>query len=136
FVIRESVEEAGEFALVSPDIATCDACRGDFLDPQNRRYGYPFTNCTDCGPRYSIVEEIPYDRPNTTMRAFPLCADCAAEYDDPADRRFHAQPNACPRCGPSLSMAIGEAQRRLAEGEIVVLGRAIGAKRERPHRGV
>ncbi len=121
FVIRESVEQAGEFALISPDIATCDACRRDFLDPANRRHGYPFTNCTDCGPRYSIVEDIPYDRPNTTMRTFRLCDDCRAEYEDPSDRRFHAQPNACPRCGPSLSMPVAEARRRLAAGEIVAI---------------
>jgi hydrogenase maturation protein HypF len=121
FAIRESLDTVGEFALVSPDIATCDACRRELLDPTNRRYRYPFTNCTDCGPRYTIVEDIPYDRPNTTMRAFPLCDACRAEYENPADRRFHAQPNACPRCGPSLSMSIGEAQQRLASGEIVAV---------------
>jgi hydrogenase maturation protein HypF len=91
------------------------------LDPGDRRYRYPFTNCTDCGPRYTIVEDIPYDRPNTTMRAFAMCAECRAEYDDPGDRRFHAQPNACPRCGPAVSVEIAEVQRRLAAGEIVAI---------------
>ena len=111
----------GEFALISPDVATCDACRRDFTDPANRRYGYPFTNCTNCGPRYTIIRDIPYDRPNTTMAGFQLCADCRREYDDPADRRFHAQPNACPVCGPSLSAEIGEARRRLAAGEMLAI---------------
>ena len=111
----------GEFALISPDVATCDACRRDFTDPANRRYGYPFTNCTNCGPRYTIIRDIPYDRPNTTMAGFQLCADCLREYNDPADRRFHAQPNACPVCGPSLSAEIGEARRRLAAGEVLAI---------------
>ena len=121
FFIRESLDAPGEFALVSPDVATCDACRREILDPAARRHYYPFTNCTDCGPRYTIVEDIPYDRPNTTMRSFAMCPDCRAEYDDPADRRFHAQPIACPRCGPSISMPISDAQRRLAGGEILAI---------------
>jgi hydrogenase maturation protein HypF len=121
FAIRESVDASGEFALVSPDVATCEACRREVLNPGDRRYRYPFTNCTDCGPRYTIVEDIPYDRPNTTMRAFAMCAECRAEYDDPGDRRFHAQPNACPRCGPAVSMEIAEVQLRLAAGEIVAI---------------
>ena len=91
-------------ALISPDIAICEDCRRELLDPANRRYGYAFTNCTNCGPRYSIVEDIPYDRPKTTMRDFPMCGDCQAEYDDPADRRFHAQPNACAACGPVYTL--------------------------------
>jgi hydrogenase maturation protein HypF len=90
-------------------------------DPHNRRYRYPFTNCTNCGPRYSIVEDIPYDRPNTTMSRFRMCSDCQAEYDHPYDRRFHAQPNACPRCGPLLSAPIEEAIRRLVDGKIVAI---------------
>src|ERR1035437_8446137 len=102
FAIRQSVAVAGEFALVSPDVATCEDCFGDFTRPDDRRYGYPFTNCTNCGPRYTIVQDIPYDRPKTTMSVFPMCEACRAEYEDPADRRFHAQPNACPECGPRL----------------------------------
>ena len=107
FHIRPSVAETGKFALISPDIATCDECLADCTDPGNRRYGYAFTNCTNCGPRYTIIRDIPYDRPNTTMAAFTMCAACHAEYEDPADRRFHAQPNACPACGPALSAEIG-----------------------------
>jgi hydrogenase maturation protein HypF len=121
FTIRESVAETGEFALVSPDVATCAECVRDFTDPANRRFGYAFTNCTNCGPRYTIIRDIPYDRPNTTMARFGMCADCQAEYDDPANRRFHAQPNACPACGPSLSAPIEEARRRLAAGEILAV---------------
>jgi hydrogenase maturation protein HypF len=121
FAIGESQEVTGEFALISPDVATCEACLGDMADPGNRRFGYPFTNCTNCGPRYTIVEDIPYDRPNTTMSAFRMCAACQAEYEDPRDRRFHAQPNACPVCGPSLSAPVEEAIRHLAEGRIVAL---------------
>jgi hydrogenase maturation protein HypF len=102
FAIRGSVAVAGEFALVSPDVATCEDCFGDFTRPDGRRCGYPFTNCTNCGPRYTIVQDIPYDRPNTTMSAFLMCEACRAEYEDPDDRRFHAQPNACPECGPRV----------------------------------
>jgi hydrogenase maturation protein HypF len=104
FSILGSREESGEFVLVSPDAGTCDACWSDFGDPGNRRYGYPFTNCTHCGPRYTILRDIPYDRAKTTMSAFTMCADCQAEYEDPRNRRFHAQPNACAVCGPSLSL--------------------------------
>jgi hydrogenase maturation protein HypF len=88
---------------IAPDIALCDDCLAEIFDPHNRRFQYPFTNCTNCGPRFSIVERIPYDRPNTSMRVFPLCEACEREYHDPLDRRFHAQPNACPVCGPRLS---------------------------------
>jgi hydrogenase maturation protein HypF len=102
FSILGSREEAGEFALISPDAGTCDACWRDFGDPSNRRYGYPFTNCTHCGPRYTIIRDIPYDRATTTMSTFTMCDACRAEYEDPEDRRFHAQPNACAACGPSL----------------------------------
>jgi hydrogenase maturation protein HypF len=104
FDILESQEEFGEFALVSPDAGTCDACWADFGDPTNRRFGYPFTNCTHCGPRYTIILDIPYDRPKTSMSGFIMCQACQAEYEDPLDRRFHAQPNACAVCGPSLCL--------------------------------
>src|ERR1700722_2807654 len=104
FSILDSREEAGAFALVPPDAGTCDECWRDFGVPADRRYGYPFTNCTHCGPRYTIIRDIPYDRATTTMSAFTMCADCQAEYEDPGDRRFHAQPNACAVCGPSLAL--------------------------------
>ncbi len=121
FRIRPSLAETGKFALVSPDIATCGGCLADCTEPGNRRYGYAFTNCTNCGPRYTIIRDIPYDRPHTTMAGFTMCKDCRAEYDDPANRRFHAQPNACPVCGPALSSEISEAQRRLADGQILAI---------------
>lgn len=102
FAIRES--SAGEkTVLVLPDIATCPACLADIFNPGNRRYRYPFTNCTNCGPRFTIIEALPYDRPSTTMKKFVMCPECEREYRDPGDRRFHAQPNACPSCGPQLS---------------------------------
>ncbi|MEO6964422.1 MAG: carbamoyltransferase HypF [Acidobacteriaceae bacterium] len=104
FSILHSRQEAGEFVLISPDAGTCDACWRDFGDSRNRRYGYPFTNCTHCGPRYTIIQDIPYDRATTTMSKFKMCSACATEYQDPADRRFHAQPNACADCGPSLAL--------------------------------
>jgi hydrogenase maturation protein HypF len=102
FAIVESGATVGATAPVSIDTATCAACLAEVDDPADRRYRYPFTNCTDCGPRYTIVESVPYDRAATTMARFTMCAACRAEYDDPADRRFHAQPNACPTCGPRL----------------------------------
>jgi len=102
FEIRgsDTAGEAGAFVL--PDMATCPDCISEIFDPKNRRYAYPFTNCTQCGPRYSIIASLPYDRPNTTMGKFVMCGECQREYDDPLDRRFHAQPNACPHCGPHL----------------------------------
>ncbi|MFC1998493.1 carbamoyltransferase HypF [Chloroflexota bacterium] len=104
FEIRASIVEDSEYQLVSPDIATCNDCLSELLDPNDRRYRYPFTNCTNCGPRFTIIEDIPYDRPKTTMSDFTMCPQCQAEYDDPLNRRFHAQPNACPVCGPQLEL--------------------------------
>jgi hydrogenase maturation protein HypF len=121
FAIRPSAAVTGEFALVSPDVATCSECRSDIAEPLNRRFGYPFTNCTNCGPRYTIIRDLPYDRAKTTMAGFKMCAACQAEYENPGNRRFHAQPNACPECGPALSESLGEAQRRLAAGEILAI---------------
>ncbi len=118
---------------IPADLATCRECLADVADPGNRRYRYPFTNCTNCGPRFTIALDIPYDRPNTTMAAFRMCPECQAEYDTPTDRRFHAQPNACPRCGPRLWLAgpeglemqtpdpIGAAADALRRGSIVAL---------------
>ncbi len=104
FEIRHSDPGGAKTVLVLPELATCDDCLQEVFDGQNRRYRYPFTNCTNCGPRFTIVEELPYDRPNTTMRIFPMCPSCRREYGDPWDRRFHAQPNACARCGPQLEL--------------------------------
>jgi len=103
FDVRES--SGGEkTTLILPDIATCPQCQKEISDPSNRRYRYPFTNCTHCGPRYSIIKKIPYDRANTTMNKFKMCEECKREYEDPKDRRFHAQPNACPKCGPTIEL--------------------------------
>jgi hydrogenase maturation protein HypF len=102
FRIRESRPEGNTTAVVLPDIATCPDCLREIFDPANRRYLYPFTNCTNCGPRFSIIEAVPYDRANTSMKSFTMCPECRAEYEKPRDRRFHAQPNACPKCGPHL----------------------------------
>lgn len=123
FEIVES-DSAGECSpFVLPDIAPCAACLGEIFDPANRRHRYPFTNCTNCGPRFTIVEALPYDRANTTMRGFEMCPSCRVEYENPADRRFHAQPNACPDCGPQLSLWDGQG-KVLAEKDAALRGAA------------
>jgi len=104
FEIRESLEAGSKTALVLPDISTCNDCLEEIFDPQNRRYLYPFINCTNCGPRFSIIADLPYDRPNTTMGEFLMCEKCRAEYTDPLNRRFHAEPTACPECGPKVTL--------------------------------
>ncbi|MEO8197765.1 MAG: carbamoyltransferase HypF [Thermoanaerobaculia bacterium] len=132
FAILASATQAGKSAVVLPDLATCGECRRELFDPANRRFRYPFTNCTHCGPRFSIVLGLPYDRPATTMRGFALCPECRAEYGDPASRRFHAQPNACPACGPQLrstdpagrlraerAAALADVAAALSRGDIV-----------------
>ncbi len=104
FEIRKSTGGGEKSVAVLPDLATCDDCLAELNDPSDRRYRYPFLNCTNCGPRFTIVRALPYDRPNTTMAGFALCAECRREYEEPRDRRFHAQPTACPDCGPRLSL--------------------------------
>lgn len=134
FEIKPSDKSGKKVALVLPDIATCPDCIKEIFDPLNRRYQYPFTNCTNCGPRFSIIEALPYDRANTTMKKFKLCDLCQAEYEDPLDRRFHAQPNACPVCGPHLELwnskgevlsshhqALQQAAEAIRKGKIVAV---------------
>lgn len=121
FQIRPSDAAGEKTALVLPDIATCPECVREIFDPANRRHRYPFTNCTHCGPRFSIIEALPYDRPHTSMKAFVMCPACQAEYADPRDRRFHAQPNACPVCGPRLQLW-DRAGRVLAQGDAALAG--------------
>ena len=134
FEIIASTEKIGNQTLISPDVCICDDCLSELFDPGNRRYLYPFINCTNCGPRLTIIENIPYDRKHTTMNKFEMCEECSKEYQDPHNRRFHAQPNACPKCGPNVWLeqagddvilekdkAITKAARDLANGKIVAV---------------
>jgi hydrogenase maturation protein HypF len=133
FTIRESERRDRPTVCVSPDLPICEECLAELFDPSDRRYGYPYINCTNCGPRYSVILALPYDRPNTTMRQWPLDDYCSAEYHDPANRRFHAQPVACPECGPLYSLheegatvddgkgAIDKAAQLLREGKVVAI---------------
>ena len=102
FIIRKSMDLGGRKVLISPDIATCDDCLAEMRDPKDPRYRYPFINCTNCGPRFTIITDVPYDRRSTSMADFPMCEYCMGQYENPTDRRFHAQPVACPKCGPRL----------------------------------
>ncbi|HRQ23305.1 MAG TPA: carbamoyltransferase HypF [Anaerolineales bacterium] len=115
FDIRPSTHAEGTYQPISPDTAICSDCERELFDPSDHRYLYPFINCTNCGPRFTIITDIPYDRPSTTMADFPLCDDCRAEYENPLDRRFHAQPVACPKCGPFVTLR--ETRARFAESD-------------------
>ena len=120
FSIVHSEESSERRVSIPPDLATCTECASEIVDPTNRRYHYPFTNCTNCGPRFTITRDVPYDRPATTMAAFRMCPECQREYENVRDRRFHAQPNACPECGPWL-------QLMAPDGVLIVVDDSIAA---------
>lgn len=133
FVIVPSTASPGAVTLIPPDVAVCAACLREIRDPSDRRAGYPFTNCTDCGPRWTIIAGLPYDRPATSMAAFAMCPLCLREYDDPRDRRFHAQPNACPTCGPRLTLvgeqgALDVVDPLAAAADLLAAGRVLAVK--------
>ncbi len=121
FSIRESRRGGAPTARISPDLPVCDSCLAEMRDPGDPRHGYPYINCTNCGPRYTVIERLPYDRPFTTMRAWPMDELCSRQYHDPADRRFHAQPIACPACGPRYALSIAEAAALLNAGQILAM---------------
>ena len=125
FLIIPSLADADADIHLPADLFTCDDCLRELDDPGNRRYRYPFINCTQCGPRYTLINTLPYDRPNTSMSAFPLCETCHAEYTDPLDRRYHAEPVACAQCGPALSY--GEPGKDLLAGNEIALKAALEA---------
>ncbi len=128
FVIAPSVASRDRRVSIPPDLATCPDCLREIFDPQDRRHRYPFTNCTNCGPRFTIANDVPYDRPATTMAPFRMCAECAREYEDPLDRRFHAQPNACPKCGPRLRAEPQDADPIAAAVAALRSGRIVAVK--------
>ena len=160
FSIAPSRKDEKRSTLISPDMCVCDDCLNELFDPGDRRFEYPFINCTNCGPRYTIIEDIPYDRPKTSMRRFAMCGRCRKEYDDPLDRRFHAQPNACPECGPRVVLLdrrrekvacdnpVEKAAQLLCAGKILAIkglggfhlaadaenDRAVATLRQRKHR--
>jgi len=127
FRIVASAVASGARTLVPPDIAVCGACLAEVLDPADRRYRYPFANCTDCGPRFTIIRDLPYDRPATTMAGFEMCPACQAEYQDPNDRRYHAQPIACPACGPQLTFDDGARRVRGTDASLAAAQAALAA---------
>ena len=125
FKINVSKQEEEAITLLSPDIATCDDCLKDISDVNNRRYRYPFTNCTNCGPRFSITKKVPYDRENTTMDVFQMCSECREEYNDPLNRRFHAQPNGCSKCGPRVYICNKEGNEIISNDPIKDIAKEI-----------